>query len=71
MDMEQGSYVQVFMIRRKDLYNKKEKENTKKYNFQGNSARSIQWLDNDHGWLEENFSTYEPDFDNKPLSKKN
>ena len=41
MATKQGLYSQVVMIRRKDLDNKKEKENTKKYNFQGQSARSI------------------------------
>ena len=39
MAMEQGLYAQAVMIRQKDLDNKKEKENTKKYNFQGKSAR--------------------------------
>ena len=41
--------------------NKREKEKTKTYNFQGKSARSILWFDLDHEWLEENFSTREPD----------
>ena len=62
MATKQGLNAQVFMIRRKDLDHKKEKENTNKYNFQGQSARSILWFDLDHEWLEETFSTSEPDF---------
>ena len=62
MVIEQGLYAQVVMIPRKDLYNKKEKENTKKYNFQGKSARSRRWFDLDHKRLEENSMTHEPDF---------
>ena len=50
------------MIRRKDLYNKKEKEKTKKYNFQGKSARSRRWFDLDHKRFEENSMTHETDF---------
>ena len=49
------------MIHRKNSDNKKEKENTKKYNFQGKYARSIRWFDLDYEWLEENFRTREPD----------
>ena len=55
--MEQGLYAQVIMIRRKDYDNKVEKEKTNKYNFQGQSARSICWFDLDHQWLEANFRT--------------
>ena len=51
MAMEQGLYEQVVMIRRNNLDNKKEKENTKKYKFQGQSARSKRWLDLDHECL--------------------
>ena len=51
MTMEQGLYVQVVTIRRKDLNNKKEKYGTKKYNLQGNSARSKIWFDLDHECL--------------------
>ena len=50
------------MIHRKNSDNKKEKENTKKYNFQGKYARSIRWFDLDYEWLEENFRTCEPYF---------
>ena len=41
---------------------KKEKEDTKKYNFQGQSAISKRWFDIDREWLEETFMTREPDF---------
>ena len=40
---------------------KTKKEKTKKYNFQGKSARSRRWFDLDHEWLKENFMTCEPD----------
>ena len=50
--MEQGLCEKVFMIRRKGLDFKK-KLKTKKYNFQGNSARLIHWFDIDHECLEE------------------
>ena len=46
--MEQGLYEQVVMIIRRDSYYKKEKENTKKYNFEGKSARSRSWFNLDH-----------------------
>ena len=59
--MEQVLYAQVVMIRLKDSGNKKEKEKTKKYNFQGKSTRSICWFNLDHEWLEENSRTREPD----------
>ena len=49
--MEQELYSQVVMILRKDSENKKEEENPKKYNFQGQPARSRRWLDLDHEWL--------------------
>ena len=61
MTTEQELYAKVVTIRRKDSNNKTEEENTKKYNFQGKSERSIHWLDLDHEWLEESFSTREPD----------
>ena len=48
MDMEQGLYAQVVMIRRKESDNKKGIENIKKHNFQGQSARSGRWFDLDH-----------------------
>ena len=68
--MEQGLYAQVVMIFRKESEDKKEKENTKKYNFQGKSARSRRWFDLDYVWLEENFRTREPDFYKKLYQAK-
>ena len=35
MAFENGLYAQVFMIRRRELDDKNEKDNTKKYNSQG------------------------------------
>ena len=55
MATEQALYTQVIMIRQNDSDNNKERENTKKYNLQEKSERSICWLDLDHEWLEENF----------------
>ena len=46
------------MIRRKYLDSKKEKENTNKYNFQGQSTRSILGQE----WSKEIFSTRETGF---------
>ena len=60
--MEQGLYAQVVMIRRNGPENRKEKEKTKKYNFQGKSARSRRWFDLYHEWLKEDFMTREPYF---------
>ena len=53
MKMEKRLYTQGVMIHKKDQDNKKENENIKKYNFQGNYARSKHWFDLDHKWLEE------------------
>ena len=50
--MEQGLYANVIMIHQKESDNKKEKEKTKKYNFQGQSARSRRWFNVDHDWIE-------------------
>ena len=66
----QGLYAQVVMIRWKDLDNKKWKKKTKKYNFKGNSARSIHSFDIDDEWLEEKFGTRELDFYLKTLSNE-
>ena len=52
----------MVIVRQKYSDNKKEKEKENKYNFQGQSARSICWFDLDHLWLEEDFRTSEPDF---------
>ena len=62
MALENGLYAQVFMILRRELDDIKEKDKTKKYNFQGQSARTKHWFDLDHEWLKENFMTCEPDF---------
>ena len=61
MAMEQGLYAQVVLILWRDSEDKKEKENKNKYNFKGQSARSIRWFDLDHEWLKTNFSTSETD----------
>ena len=66
--MYKGLYAQVAMIRQKEAENKKEKDKTKKYIFQGKLTRPRRWLDLDHEWLEENFMTREPDL-YKTLSK--
>ena len=68
MAMEQGLYAQLVMIGQKDP-DKKGKGKDQEYNFQGQSARPIRWFDLDHEWLEENFSTREPDI-SKILSNK-
>ena len=60
--MEQGLFSQVVIIFQKKSQDKKEKKNTKKYNFQGQPARSRRWFDTDHEWLEENAMTREPYF---------
>ena len=52
------------MIHQKHLDDIKEQYNTKKYKFQQQSARSIRWSDFDNDWLEEKFSTRQPDFYN-------
>ena len=49
------------MILRRDSDDKKEKDDTNKYNFQGKSSRIKYWIDLDHEWLKENFMTREPD----------
>ena len=60
--MEQGLHAEVVMIHQKESENKKGKEKTKNYNFQGQSARSRRWFDIYHARLEENLMTREPDF---------
>ena len=57
------------MIRQKYYDNTKYKEKTNKYNFQGQSTRSIRRFDIDHECLEENFRTREPDFYQKSSKK--
>ena len=68
--MEQGLYEKVLIIYRKYLDNKKEKENTERYIFQGKSARSMRWFNHDYEWLEESLSTFELDFYKKTLSNE-
>ena len=62
MALENGLYAQVVMILRRELDDKKEKNKTKKFNFQGQSERTKHWFDIDHEWLKENFMTRKPDF---------
>ena len=50
------------MIHLSESDTKKEKENTKKYIFQGHQAKSRRWFNLDHEWLKENLRTHEPDF---------
>ena len=54
-------YAQVVVILRRGSGNIKEKDKTKKVNFQVKSARTKRWFDLDHEWLKENFMTPEPD----------
>ena len=55
--MENGLYAQVLMIRLRESTDKKEKDKTKKYNFQGQPARTKHCFDIDHEWLKEIFMT--------------
>ena len=48
MTNEQGLFAQVVMIHRNDSDDKKVRKNTNKYNFQGQSTRSIRCFDIDH-----------------------
>ena len=63
MLVEQGLYVQVFILCRKDLKTTgaDKNKNEAKFHFQGQSARSQCWFDLDFDWIEEYFSTHEPD----------
>ena len=45
------------MILQRGSENKKEKEKTNTYNFQGQSARSRRWFDLYRDWLKETFRT--------------
>ena len=60
MDLEQGLYAQVVMIRVRNLDVIKEKYKTKIYNFYKKSARTKHWFDLDHEWLKENLMKREP-----------
>ena len=46
--MYNGLYAQVVVIRRRESDDKKEKDKTKKYNFQGQSTRKKTCFDLDH-----------------------
>ena len=48
MAMQQELYEKVVVICQRESDDKKERENTKKYNFQGQSERSRRWFDLDH-----------------------
>ena len=52
------------MLCRKDLNitEKNKNENKDKFKFQGQYAGSQCWFDFDFDWIEENFSTHEPNF---------
>ena len=58
--MEQGLYAQVVMILKVNSDDIKEKYKTKKYNFQGQSARTKHWFNIDHECLKQKFMTREP-----------
>ena len=56
------------MLHKNDLKITEGKEKAK-YKFQGQSARSQRWFDLDLDWIEENFSTREPDLYKKYFQK--
>ena len=62
--MEQVLYAQFVMLCRKGLKitEANKNKNEAKFKFQGRSARSQRWFGLDFDWIEENFSTHEPDF---------
>ena len=62
MAMENRLYAQVVIIHRRESDDKKEKDKTKIYIFQGQQERTKHLFDFDHEWLKENFMTCEPDF---------
>ena len=64
MEMEEGLYAQVVMLRRKDLnlILANRNKNESKFKFQGQYARSQRWFDLDFDWIELNSSTREPNF---------
>ena len=63
MYTEQGLYAQAVMLCRKDLNTTEtnKNKNEDKFKFQGQSAGPKPWFDLDFHWIEENFSTHEPD----------
>ena len=62
MDMEQGLYAKILLLRRKDLKltaaNKN--KNEAKLKFQCQSAIAQRWFDLDFDWIEVYFITYKP-----------
>ena len=64
VSMEKGLYAQVVILCRKDLKitEANKNKNDAKFKFQGQSVRSQRWFDLDFYYIEEKFSTYEPDF---------
>ena len=53
MSLDNGVCAQVFVIRRRELDDIKEKYKPKIYNFQGQSARTKFLFYLDHEWLKE------------------
>ena len=49
--MENVLYTQVVMIHQRDSYDKKEKDKTKKYKYQGQSTRTKRWFNLDMSGL--------------------
>ena len=62
MALEQGLYTKVVIIHIRDLDDIKEKDKTKTFNFQRQSARTKHWFNIDHECLKEKFMTREPYF---------
>ena len=48
MDLEQGLYAQVVIISKKESSDTQEKDKTKNFNLQGQSARTKHWFNLDH-----------------------
>ena len=71
--MEQGLYSQVDMFSRKYLKITEANKNTNKakLKFQGQSARTQCCFDLDFEWIEENFSTREPELYKKIFQSHN
>ena len=71
MAMEQSLYAQVIKFRKKYLlFDAADKnKNESKFKFQGQSARLQLWFDLELYWIDMDFSTREPGFYKKTLSK--
>ena len=69
MATEQGLYAQIVKLCQKYLkfITESKNKNETKFKFQGHCAISQRWFDLEFDWIEENFSTHEPDFYRKPL----